>query len=75
MSVKTVLKQCRNLEVNDHTYIECDSPVQAVNVSKKMVNSVKLTGEFKGRKFSCNRFTGIGMKQDILFLVRVTRIE
>ena len=72
----SVYKQCRDLEVGERVYIECDSNTQAKNVSGRMANVAKFPKEIAEFRFSCALYTAVARKDgSVVHLNCVTRIK
>lgn len=71
----SVTKQCRDLAVGEHTYIECDTLAQAKNVSVRMGTSSRLPGDMKAWSFSCQVLTAVACGGEVIRLNKVTRTK
>jgi len=71
----SVTKQCRDLAVGEHTYIECDTLEQAKGVTNRMTATSRLPGDMKAWSFSCQVFTAVGTGSEVVRLNKVTRIK
>ena len=72
----SVTKQCRDLNVGEFTYIECESVKQSNNVTRRMGDNSRLPGEMKNFNFSCMTFTAIALQSgEVTYLNKVTRTK
>lgn len=72
----SVTKQCRNLAVNESTYIECDTIAQSHNVTTRMNAGSRLPKDMKDWTFKCVTYTAIALQGgDIVYINKVTRTK
>lgn len=72
----SVTKQCRDLQVGDSAYIECDSIKDSRYVTNRMSDTARLPAEMKEFKYSCQTYTAIALKDGhIIYINKVTRIK
>ena len=69
-------KQCRNLEVGDCAYIECETIAQSHGVTNRMNTIERLPKDMKELRFKCVTYTAVALQGGkIIYINKVTRIK